>query len=247
VDHAQYVDAIRGEGAALAAAARDAGVDVTVPSCPEWTIADLLSHLGRIHHWVAGIVTERRQERGTHWSENAAPPVDARLEWFECGVELLADALDAAGPDIAVWTWTPDTTTSFWARRQAHETAIHRVDAQLARRQLASDVADPVDRERAVDGIDELFDLIPYWPWADRVRGDGETVHVHCTDGEGEWFARLNPDGLVVTREHAKGDVALRGTASDLLLGLYGRMSIDALDVIGNAAVLTRWRELVSW
>jgi uncharacterized protein (TIGR03083 family) len=242
VEHAVYVEAIRREGAALAAAARDAGVDATVPSCPDWTIADLLSHLGRIHQWVAGIVTERRQERGTHWSEIAAPPAAARLEWFEGGVKLLADALAASGPNVVVWTWTPDTTAGFWARRQSYETTIHRVDAQLA-----SNPPDPVDRERAVDGIDELLDLIPYWPWADRVRGGGETVHVHCTDGAGEWFARLNPDGLVVTREHAKGDVAVRGTASDLLLGLYGRVSLDALDVIGDASVLQRWRALVSW
>lgn len=247
MEHAVYVDAIRSEGAALAAAARDAGVDARVPSCPEWTVADLLSHLGRIHHWVAGIVTERKKERGTHWSEHAAPPVDARLEWFEGGVKLLADALAAAGPEVVVWTWTPDNTTGFWARRQAHETAIHRVDAQLACAQRAGNAPDPVDRERAVDGIDELFDLIPYWPWADRVRGGGETVHVHCTDGAGEWFARLNPDGLVVTREHAKGDVALRGCASDLMLGLYGRVSLDALDVIGDAAVLQHWRALVRW
>ncbi len=57
----------------------------------------------------------------------------------------------------------------------------------------------------------------------------------------------LSPDGLVVTREHAKGDVAARGTASDLLLFLYGRADADRLDVFGDAALLARWRELVTW
>jgi predicted lipid carrier protein YhbT len=57
----------------------------------------------------------------------------------------------------------------------------------------------------------------------------------------------LNTDGLVVTREHAKGDVAARGTASDLLLFLYGRIDADGLDVFGDAALLARWRELVAW
>jgi uncharacterized protein (TIGR03083 family) len=154
----------------------------------------------------------------------------------------LADALATAGPDLALWSWTPDATSGFWARRQAHETAIHRYDAQLA-----TGRTEPIEHALAVDGIDEFFALIPFWPWADRVRGAGETLHFHCTDGDGEWLARLGSEGLVVTREHAKGDVAARGSASDLLLFLYGRVPPDALEVFGDASLLTRWRETVSW
>ena len=71
--------------------------------------------------------------------------------------------------------------SGFWARRQANETAVHRYDAQLA----AGTHAHPSTRVLAVDGIDEFFDLIPFWPWAERVRGNGETLHFHCTDGDG--------------------------------------------------------------
>jgi predicted lipid carrier protein YhbT len=119
---------------------------------------------------------------------------------------------------------------------------MHRFDAQLA-----AGTTEPIERTLAVDGIDELFELIPYWPLADRVRGAGETLHFHTTDGDGEWLVELGPDGLTVTREHAKGDVAARGTASNLLLFLYGRIPSDELEVFGDAALLARWRELVTW
>jgi uncharacterized protein (TIGR03083 family) len=242
MNHAEYVDSIRADGRALATAASNAGVGTAVPSCPLWTVADLLGHIGRIHRWVASGIVDRATNRDTHWSQAEPPPADERVEWFAAGVPMLADALADAGPDVELWSWTPDKTSGFWARRQAHETAIHRYDAQLA-----TGRTEPVAPPLAVDGIDELFDLIPFWPWADRVRGAGETLHFHCTDGDGEWLARLTDGPLVVTREHAKGDVAARGTASDLLLFLYGRVGIERLEVFGDASLLARWRELVAW
>jgi uncharacterized protein (TIGR03083 family) len=237
-----YVDAIRSDGAALADAAGAAGVDAPVPSCPLWSVADLLGHIGRIHRWVAQLVAQRASERGAHWSE--AEPPDARelLAWFGGGVTLLADALETAGPDAPVWSWTNDATSGFWARRQAHETSIHRYDAQLAAAR-----PQPLDGSLAADGIDELFAVIPYRPMEPHPRGDGETVHLHCTDRDGEWLVRLVPDGIEVTPEHAKGDVAVRGTASDLFLFLYGRVGADALEVFGDAALLAHFRELVAW
>jgi uncharacterized protein (TIGR03083 family) len=238
----ERAEAIRREGHDLATAARAAGVEAAVPSCPDWKVADLLAHAGRIHRWVTGILVERKGERGEHWSENEPPPPSELREWFDAGVDPLADALITAGPDVEVWTWTPDKTSGFWARRQSVETAVHRYDAQLA-----AGTPTPIERDLAVDGVDELFDLIPFWPWADRVKGAGETLHFHCTDGEGEWFVRLHAEGVDVTREHAKGDVAARGSASDLLLFLYGRVPAEQLDVFGDAVLLAHWRELVNW
>ncbi len=89
LEHDVYVDAIRTNGAALAAAAAKAGVDAPVPSCPEWTVADLLGHIGRLHRWVAAIVADRVTERGAHWSEAEPPPDAERVEWFAAGVPLL--------------------------------------------------------------------------------------------------------------------------------------------------------------
>jgi uncharacterized protein (TIGR03083 family) len=242
MQHREYVEAIRSDGAALADAAGIARLDARVPSCPLWSVADLLGHIGRIHRWVANLVVERAPERGAHWSEAEPPDERELLSWFTHGVTLLADALADAGPDTSVWSWTPDATSGFWARRQAQETSIHRYDAALA-----AGRAEPLDGRLAADGIDELFSLAPYWPWASRVRGDDERLHLHCTDRDGEWLVRLLPEGLGVTKQHAKGDVAARGTASDLFLFLYGRVAPEALEVFGDADLLARFRGLVTW
>ncbi|MGO9874200.1 MAG: maleylpyruvate isomerase family mycothiol-dependent enzyme [Acidimicrobiia bacterium] len=242
LNYDEYVAAIRVEGDALATAAARAGVDAPVPSCPEWTVADLLGHIGRIHRSVAHLVDTRATAWDQDWRGGDPPAPAERVEWFAAGVPLVADALAAAGPGVELYSLTSDQSSGFWARRQAHETAMHRVDAQLA-----AGGTEPIAQPLAVDGIDEFFDLISFLALAETARGAGETLHFHCTDGPGEWLARLDPDGLVVTREHAKGDVAARGAASDLLLYLHGRGGVDALDVFGDAALLTRWRELVSW
>jgi uncharacterized protein (TIGR03083 family) len=242
LQHREYVEAIRADGAALADAAGAAGLHERVPSCPLWSVADLLGHIGRIHRWVARLVAQRAIERGAHWSETDPPAEHELLAWFTGGATLLADALDEAGPDASVWSWTPDATSGFWARRQAQETSIHRYDAQLAAAR-----PEPLAGSLAADGIDELFALSPYWPSTPRARGDGETVHLHCTDRDGEWLVKLLPDGIAVTPEHAKGDVAVRGTASDLFLFLYGRVAPQELEVFGDADLLARFREMIKW
>jgi uncharacterized protein (TIGR03083 family) len=241
MEYNAYIDALQADSALFSGAARSAGVEAPVPSCPDWTVTDLLQHIGRLHRWVTDLVANEPDDPMREWTK-PFPPAHELIAWFDAGVAPLAAALEAAGPDKQVWTWTADKSTRFWARRQAHELAVHRYDVQLAAGTPA-----PIERALAVDGIDEFFDLIPAWSGAPGVRGNGETLHFHCTDGDGEWLARLDPDGLVVTREHAKGDVAARATASDLLLFLYGRVAPGDLDVFGDATLLTRWRELVSW
>jgi uncharacterized protein (TIGR03083 family) len=239
MDYEQFVAAIRTESDALAVAARDAGVDAPIPSCPDWKVADLLGHVGRIQHWVTRLVQTRPEPPGHNWRQDDPPaPADA-IDWFADGAAGLAGALAAVDPDAEVWTWTPDHRAWFWARRMAHEVAVHRWDAQTA-----AGVPQPIGRELAVDGIQEAFDIMPTRLAANPPTGAGETIHLHCTDGEGEWLLRLAPDGVVVTREHAKGDVAARATASDLLLFVWGRAGPDAVDVFGDAALLARWQDL---
>jgi len=242
MEYAGYCDAVQREGHELAAAARAAGVEARVPSCPEWDVAELLGHVGRLHRWVAAIVEAGGDDPTDHWSAAEPPPADTRLDWFDEGVDLIAGALRGADAPAPAWSWTDDRTVGFWARRQANETAVHRWDAQSA-----TGAVEPIEHDLAVDGIDEFFGLIPYWRRESTVRGAGESIHLHCTDGDGEWLVRLATDSVIVTREHAKGDVAARGTASDLALLLYGRVTPQALEVFGDASLLDRWQELVRW
>ena len=242
MEYAEHCAALRREGDALSVAARAAGIDAVVPSCPDWQVADLLAHLGRFHRWIADIIAAAGTDPADHGADAEPPAPAERLAWFEEGVERIVDALRAADAASPAWSWTTDNTAGFWARRQANETAVHRFDAQLA----AGD-PQPIEHALAVDGIDEFFMLIPFWRGASQLAGSSESMHLHATDGDGEWLVRLGADGVVVTREHAKGDVALRASASDLVLFLYGRLDASAGEVFGDAALLDRWQQLVSW
>jgi uncharacterized protein (TIGR03083 family) len=241
MDHDAHTDAIERESAAFVAAAMAVDSDARVPSCPDWSADDLLRHVGIVQRWAAGQVEERRTERV--WTDDVETPVDrdALLEWSREGSAELVAVLRATPPDTAMWTFPGMGEARFWSRRQAHEIALHRVDMQLA-----SGSVDPIEAELACDGIDEfLFVILPF-RLRDRMVGDGETFHFHRTDGDGEWLVRLTPAGPEIERAHAKGDLAVRGGASDLLLVLRNRAGLDAVEVFGDAALLDRWHALAA-
>jgi uncharacterized protein (TIGR03083 family) len=239
----QYAEAVRTETAALVDAAERAGADAPVPSCPEWTVADLLGHVGRVQNWAATVV-ERRATEQIRFRELERPPEDAseRAAYVRAGGERLADALSAVDPEVPVWTFVESATgagrAAFWQRRQAHEAAIHRYDAQLA-----AGAPQPVDGALAADGVDELLTVLGPRSFGAALAGAPATLHLHCTDREGEWLVRLTDTGFEVERAHAKGDVAVRGPASDLFLFSHNRRGTEGLEVFGDAAVLERWRE----
>ncbi len=234
----EYLVHLREDGAALAEAARQ-GLEPVVPGCPEWTVRDLVAHTGVVHRHKEAIVRNRLREPPR---ERIEPPLTGDLlDWYEEGLELLIDALGSTDPETPVWTWhEPDRTAGFWCRRMAHETAIHRVDAQASH-----GVADPVSAELALDGIDEILDVMLVGGLrGEEVGGDRQTIHLHATDGEGEWTLRLLPDAIELARGHGRGDASARGPASDLLLFLWGRGRVQKLEVFGDPLLLDRLRQL---
>ena len=226
----EYRAAIRTESDALVAAAERAPLDATIPSCPDWDVAELLGHVGRVYRWAAACVEANALVSPRDLP--GPPERDERVAWVQAGATRILEVLDQPA-DAPAWTWAPSGTVGFWQRRQAHETAVHRVDAELARGRPT-----PVPRDLAVDGIDEWLTLLPNRFGAPPITGTGETVHVHCTDGDGEWLIRLTPDGLEVEAIHAKGDVAVRGPASDLFLVMMRRRPPDTVEVLGDRATL---------
>jgi uncharacterized protein (TIGR03083 family) len=242
-----HLAALRREGAAAVAAAGP--LDAPVSGCPGWSVGDLVEHLGTIHHRVAALVraggVEPPMGRLT-WA--AAPAPELRAGWLAEGHRSLVAALDGADPEAPVWTFAGPLTNRFWARRMALETAVDRWDLESAGGEPA-----PIEPGLAVDGIDELFDVfVPLRrqpgplvrePW--RYGGRGERLHLHCTDAPGEWVLRFGAEEVEITREHAKGEAALRGPACDLLLVLYGRTGTERLELLGDPAVLRLWTQTV--
>ena len=231
-----YVAALRGEGTALVASARSAGNAAPVPSCPDWTVADLLVHVGSVQRWQTDLVERLVAEPAFDWP---TPPEDSATlpEWVADATSGLAGVLDHADPTAAMWTLAGPGVAGFWFRRAAHEVALHRVDLDLA-----AGTVPVVDAEFARDAIDEFLTMALPVRLGARLTGAGESVHVHCTDTEGEWLVRLTPEGPEVERAHAKGDVAARGSAADLLLALRGRGGTGQLELFGDAALFEAFR-----
>ena len=151
-----------------------------------------------------------------------------------------SDAGGGSGGPVMVATWAGQQPAIFWPRRMAIETALHRWDAQAARGDAA-----PVSTPLALDAIDELFEVILPWRGTVDVAPEGTTVHLHATDvdgGAGEWLVTFVSAGIAVEHAHAKGDLAVRGTASDLLLLLWNRIGPERCEVFGDAGLLERWR-----
>jgi len=238
VEYTAYIASIRENIDLLVDAAEEAGLAAPVPTCPGWTVDDLLVHVAS--ELYARVVKTRSTDRpDVSWFTASPPPGDRYQRARDHGNDL-ADALAATPENTPVWTFAGPGTTMFWARRGAHEMLIHRCDAEIANSSLS-----PIDADLAADGIDEFFDLAQR-RIARSMTGDGETLHFHCTDRDVEYLATLSPNGLVVRREHAKGDVAVRAPASALLLLLWNRLPYDSVDleVYGDRALLERWPEI---
>lgn len=213
-------------------------LDRPVPSCPGWDVGDLVVHVGRVWSWAAAVLEHGAQQ------ERPAPP-DARdegalLPWAAGHAARLVSTLRAADPGSECWTFGPPPTRRFWFRRQALEAALHAWDAEAATGAPA-----PLDAELAADGVDELLHVgLPRWAARNPDVWHGESVHLHRTDGDGEWLVRLGPGDLTVTeRGHAKGDVAVRGGAEALWLWCANRAGARDLgiEVLGDVAVAERW------
>jgi len=237
MDPDRLLACLRRDAAALLEAVRAAGPDVAVPACRGWTAQDLAWHVGEVHEFWGTIVSDRLDDPGSYTPPTRPETFDEIVTFAEAAAAALLEALETTELSTPVWTWGSDPTVGFVLRRMAQETAVHRVDAERA----AGREPHTIDAELAADGIDEF--LSEFLRWIDtEAPALAGSVHVHCSDVAGEWLVRDDGEGgYEVTREHAKGDVALRGPAQDLLLALWRRVPLDALDVIGDRATAERF------
>jgi uncharacterized protein (TIGR03083 family) len=235
MDPAPFIASVEREGAATLRTGR-AGLDAPVPTCEGWVVGDVLGHLGRVHRSVSEILERRSTEIPP--VEIPRPPAgDAVLGFYEEGVSRLVAALRSVELDVPLYTWAGPGTARFYFRRMAHELEVHRFDVESAH-----GVPAPFDPEMAVDGIDEFYDvLVPFSARRWERPLPAGSLHLHRTDGEGEWLVRAVGAEVVTTREHAKGDVAVRAGASDLFRFVWNRGRGEALEMFGDESVADEW------
>jgi len=243
MDIAGYLGELDRSGRRLAEAAKEAGLGAPVPTCPGWLIRDLLRHTGGVHRWATAFVSTGRAEpygpderRGFF----TAPPDDGLLDWYlESHAERVRTLKDP-DPDLECWAFLPaPSPLAFWARRQAHETAIHRVDAELA----AGHAITPFDPAFAADGIDELLAGFYARPRGRLVADPPVSLAARATDHEAAWTIRIEPEGRTVTSGAGPADCVISGPAARLYVFLWNRTDSTGIDVQGDRRVLELWRE----
>ncbi len=222
----EHLEGLRSALVAFVRYADRAGLRAGVPTCPDWSVRDLIAHQGMVHRWAGAIV------RGEHPDPDAAQREGQAstdpVEWLRDGAIELARTLTDAPDDLKVVRFLrdPPPAKQFWARRQCHETTIHAVDAlsaALGRYPVAADTW--ISREVALDGIDELLTGFVTRS-VSRLRAvEPVTIAVRPEDAERCWLVSVGPEPAVTTRHRGtvEGDVLLEGSAVALYLTLWNR------------------------
>ena len=238
-----WLAALRADGPALQEAVVEAGPEAVVPSCPGWTVADLTEHLTSLLHWV-----RETAPRGVTDRPDPRVPPETRAPWPEAleGLrrELIGtiETLEALEADLPAWNWAPQPkTAAFWQRRMAHEVSVHRWDAQEAVGRAV-----PVETKLAADGVMEVLDT--YLP-AGRRKGPTDlhgVVHLIATDASYDWFVRLRGAGIalldtgtILDSDDHHQQAEASGTASELLLTLWGRQPIETVLASGDPRLIS--------
>ncbi len=192
-------------------------------ACPGWDVARLITHVGRVHRWAAMVIRDGAQA-AAQAPRQPRPEIAGLADWYRDSRDLLLRELDAHAPDAAADVLTGRGTVRFWLRRQAHETAMHRWDAQDA---VSPGAATAFDPDLADDGIDEWLRVFLPRHLA-RIGGvpaelDGATLRLRSTDTTGpDPVLRLGPEPAVEYGV-APVDTTLSGSAADLLLTIWHR------------------------
>lgn len=241
------LELIEDRSAALRAAAASADPAARIPGCPDWSVRDLVAHLGEVQRfWAATVAAGPALRPPAEDLVQGREPDGDLLQWSVQSTLVLLDALKAAGADTGCWTWWAESgnpaTAGSVARHQVQEAAVHARDAQEA-----AGAPQPLPAAVAVDAVDEFlnvgFGSMDGWPHAPA------RVRLVCDEGLA-WTLILDETGASTVRglpgEGPDVGATLSGTASDLLLGLYRRAPWDdvPLRVTGDAELV---RQLAVW
>ncbi|WP_042418163.1 maleylpyruvate isomerase family mycothiol-dependent enzyme [Streptacidiphilus anmyonensis] len=221
-----------------------ADLSTPVPTCPGWTLGDLIRHAGSVQRWFAVLLRGRIQQPPTSRDVELKLPeeVAGYPQWLADSLAEATGAIDAGALDEPMWAWGVDQHARFWVRRMLFETLVHRTDAELA-----LGLRPEIEPALALDGVDEFLVNLPnaagFAPKTAELRAEHRAVRFSCPDGG--WLVRLRPDGFGVEPDaDGPADASVRAaTAADLLLLLYGRYdrTADAFELSGDQGLLDHW------
>jgi uncharacterized protein (TIGR03083 family) len=247
-----FVPTIERDAAVMMSVAEDQGLEAPVPSCPGWTLRDLLVHTGRVHRHKTEILVG-------DWRTESPPQPDGPgeadvIEWFGVGVVEMIEGFRAVDLDEPRWTWCPhEHTGRWWVRRMAHETAIHAADAILA-----ADGTPTLAPDLAADGVDEILEemMVGAPDWGTLTDQPGV---VAMTAGERTWtvrratFSGTSPNsGTTYTDLPALAwtdqppDARVVVDPSTLDLWLWGRAELGSADIVGDPELVAHVRAVAA-
>lgn len=225
------------EGRALLEAVKS-DPDAVVTHCPGWTTTDLLAHTGRVHRFVTRVVVNRATERPAGEPTDTPPEGWEPWDWYEEGLAALMEALRGADPTETMWSWSDRREAGFYHRRMAHETTIHRYDAEAATGTPAH-----IDAQLAADGVDEVLAVGMRYQMAGAIEYPESSVLLVRTDGAERWHIRAVDGTLLIARNGDAGnraDATVTGPAEDLFLYLWGRPA-PAITIVGDRDAASAW------
>ncbi|MFG1694479.1 maleylpyruvate isomerase family mycothiol-dependent enzyme [Nonomuraea sp. NPDC049309] len=254
MDTSAYLTAVIEQTGTLADWVDGKAASTPVPTCPEWTLSDLVEHVGGVQRMVATLVGERLVDPAKAFAP--APGPAGPGEWRQWLIDGAAEARQAySGVTDDTPVWDPSGAAAgvpFWARRLFGEMCVHRADAAAA-----LGLPYELPPALAVAALGDWLDTMTsrgYWEnvprFAEAMAGDGQTLHFHATDTPGEWLARREKDGIAVERVHGEADVTVSGPVTDLLLVISRRRPLagaPALEVRGDRALFEHWIDHMDW
>lgn len=243
MDFSRLHDSFHSDYGLLRAVATSADPAARVPTCPDWTMTDLVRHVAEVYQHKAESI---------RWGVDPQPWPPERsgdpIADLDAQCVFLEEQFASHPPTSPAHTWGPDQTVGFWIRRMAQETVIHRIDAELAAGLPASPVPDDV----AVDGIDELLKLflaygsVKWHEYLVEALRDVDERPIVVSTADRTWTVSAHPEGITTTGDTPDAEPAatISGDPAPLLLWLWNRGPDDKLAINGDGALLTQFHTL---